>query len=123
MKSYFHIYVYFILLLSVGSIFVFSSSSFIGYIHYNNSFAFYIKQLIAIMLASIIAISCSKISILFFKKYTISIFLFIFFLNILPFIPLIKNPINGAMRWISLFGITFQPSELLKFSYFLHIAL
>lgn len=78
--------------------------------------------MVAIIIATIIAIICSKFPISFLKKYSMSIFFFIFLLNILPFIPFIKHPINGAMRWISLLGITFQPSELLKFSYFLYIS-
>lgn len=122
MKTHSYIYCYFILLLIIGSIFVYSSSSFIGFIYYNNSLVFYIKQMCAIILGAFLSYFMSCISPFFFRKYAVSIFFFILFLNILPFLPFIKHPINGAMRWVSLCGVVFQPSELLKFSFFLHIS-
>ena len=122
MQSYFNIYFYFRVLLFIGSIFVYSSSSFIGYTYYQNSLIFYTKQIIAIFLAIIISYIVSQSSVNYIKKYSQKIFLCMLVLNLLPFIPLVKHPINGAMRWISLFGIIFQPSELLKFSYFLNIS-
>lgn len=42
---------------------------------------------------------------------------------LLVFIPGVGQEINGAKRWISLAGLTFQPSELLKITfplYFIH---
>jgi cell division protein FtsW len=122
MKSYSYIYLFFILLLTIGSVFVYSSSSFIGYIYYNNSFIFYIKQMIAIVLGIFLTYITMHIPSSFFKKQAVSIFFFIVFLNILPFFPFIKYPINGAMRWVSFYGIIFQPSELLKFSFFLNLS-
>ena len=47
-----------------------------------------------------------------------------FVLCVLPFLPGIGSPRNGAHRWISLpfFGDTFQPSELVKIAVVLFIA-
>ncbi len=112
----------FISLLLIGSIFVYSSSSFIGQIYYNNDMIFYIKQILASIAGMIISYLISLLRISFIKKQSRKIFNAILFLNLLPFLPTIKHPINGAMRWISLLGIVFQPSELLKFSYFLNIS-
>ena len=122
MKLPIKIYLYFIILLFIGSIVVYSSSSFIAHTHYNNSLIFYTKQIIAIFFAIIFCYITSNIPINLLKYNAKPIFFLILFLNLLPLLPFIKHPINGAMRWISIFGIIFQPSELLKFSYFLNIS-
>jgi cell division protein FtsW len=122
MKTHCHIYCYFILLLIIGSIFVYSASSFVGYTYYNNPLIFYTKQMLAIIIGLFLTYTIAQIPYVFFKKYAISIFFLVAFLNMLPFVPFIKHPINGAMRWIAIRGVVFQPSELLKFSFFLNIS-
>jgi cell division protein FtsW len=52
-----------------------------------------------------------------FVLYSIS-----FLLCLLVFIPSLGVEINGSKSWLSLFGFTFQPSEILKYSSVLFLA-
>jgi len=64
----------------------------------------------------------SKIPVEYFKKYSFWFFLFSIILTLLVFVPGIGVKSNGASRWISLFGKTFQPSEVLKIAVILYMA-
>ncbi len=59
----------------------------------------------------------------YLKRITPIFFFFSIFLTILVFFPGIGVHSGGASRWISFFGVTFQPSELLKLTTILYLAL
>jgi cell division protein FtsW len=122
MKITTYLYAYFITLLFLGSIFVYSASSFTAFYFYKNTFYFYLKQMLAIAIGISLVFFIKTIKLEIIKKYFFYIYGIILCLNILPFIPFIKYPINGAHRWISLCGIIFQPSELLKMGYLFYNA-
>lgn len=116
------IFFYFIILLLLGSIFVYSSSAFLGQYHYLNSFYFYKKQILGIILSLFIVHIISYIPITILKKYSQLLFAGSLLINILTIIPLFKFSVNGASRWIKFYSLTFQPSEILKPFYLLYIS-
>src|SRR5260221_113002 len=56
------------------------------------------------------------------KKFASIIFLVNLIMLLIVLIPGIGSKVLGARRWISIGGITLQPSELIKFSLILYIA-
>lgn len=56
-----------------------------------------------------------KIGYVRILQYSPKLFLFGGLLLFSVYLPKIGQQINGANRWISLFGISFQPSELMKY--------
>lgn len=52
----------------------------------------------------------------YFKKASLWIFLFSLLTLFLVFVPGIGYEYNGARRWLNVFGVSFQPIELLKIS-------
>lgn len=122
MKIATYIYTYFVILLICGTIFVYSSSSFISFYFYKNSFYFYAKQVIAVVSGIIIVFLLMKLKIEIYKKYFLYIYGAIIFFNLCPFIPFIGYSINGASRWVRIWIFIFQPSEILKFGYLFYNA-
>lgn len=56
------------------------------------------------------------------KVFALPLLIFSTVLTALVFVPEISLYHGGARRWISIFGISFQPSELLKFSFIVYLA-
>ncbi len=64
----------------------------------------------------------SKIHYRNYKKYTFYLFLISLVVSFLVFVPNLGFEYNGAHRWLSILGVSFQPAELLKFSFVLYFA-
>jgi len=64
----------------------------------------------------------SKIPYKFWKMYSFWFFLAGLFLTILVFIPGVGFEFAGAKRWILLGPVSFQPSEIFKFTYLFYVA-
>lgn len=58
----------------------------------------------------------SKIDYKYYKKYSIILFILALLFTLTVFIPGLGFDYNGAHRWIDIFGLSFQPSETLKFT-------
>ena len=57
-----------------------------------------------------------------YRTYAPHIFGFGLFLTSLVFLPVIGVEANGARRWLSIFGISFQPAEFLKIAFVIFMA-
>lgn len=56
-------------------------------------------------------------------KYSTPLLIFFIFLLVLTLIPGIGKEVNGSRRWLNLAGLSFQPSEFVKYvipAYFIH---
>ena len=103
-------------LLAIGVIMVFSSSSYYAAYYWNNKFHFLIRQL----LWSCVGLVCMfVISNIDYRRLAIIspvLMLISIVLLILVAIPGIGAKYNDARRWFNLGFTTFQPSELMKLS-------
>ena len=80
------------------------------------------NHIFKLVLAVFIGLIVFRFSLEIWKSIDIGLILFSFFLLTLVFIPFIGYEANGASRWIRLFGFSFQPSELMKFSLIVYIS-
>ncbi len=65
---------------------------------------------------------CFKINYKFWRKYSLLIFLMSIVLTAMVFIPHLGWSHGGALRWIKLGPVSFQPVEILKFGFIIYFA-
>lgn len=102
-----------LLLLALGLVMVLSASSPTSLAKYNNSYVFFVKQLIFGALGVIAMCIISKIDYRFWKNfYKIGYIISIIFLIL---VLAIGKTINESKRWIYIGPLSIQPSEIVKF--------
>ena len=109
-------------LIIIGFVFVFSSSSVYALEKFGSSYYFVKKQIIGFIigLAAFFFIRILPIKLIkFLVPFT---FLTTLTLTAMTKLPQFAVRIHGSSRWLKLFGFTFQPSEILKFSLIVYVA-
>ena len=86
------------------------------------SFSLIFSHISKVIIALIIFLLIFRFPTNFWSKVDIQILLIAFFLLFLVFAPIIGQEVNGANRWIRVFGFTIQPSELMKFALIIYIS-
>ena len=88
----------------------------------DGSLSMALNHILKLVVAFFVGLIVFRFSLEIWKTIDIGLILFSFFLLTLVFIPFIGYEANGASRWIRLFGFSFQPSELMKFSLIVYIS-
>lgn len=105
-----------------GVFMIYSASCYSAQITYGDKFYFVKKQIIGVVLGVIGLIVFSNINFNIFNKFK---FLFLIIgagLLVAVLIPGISISTYGARRWISIAGLSFQPSEISKFCFVFYSA-
>lgn len=110
------------LLLIMGLLFIYSSSSVFALERMGSTHYYFKKQLWAVLLGFIAIIGMRYIPFKLIKKLTPLAFFGSLLLTALTVISPLGQEIHGSSRWLSLPFISFQPSELLKVFMILYIA-
>lgn len=91
--------------------------------YFGNSFHFLIHQILFGLLPGLIlGFVAYKIDLKIIRKYALILVVVAILLMVLIFIPQLGSSSGGARRWISLFGLNFQPSEFLKLAFIIYLA-
>ncbi len=113
------------ILLGLGLVMVYSSSIAIAEADKNigNQSTYYlIRQAIFICVGLVAGFVSFQIPIAWWQKMAPYLFLFGLFLLVLVLIPGVGRNVNGSQRWLSLFVINLQPSELMKLFSAMYVA-
>ena len=102
------------ILLAIGTVMIYSSSSAFAYELYGSSAYFLKRHLLFMLVGLIAAVALMSFDYGKLKNFTKPFLLFSILLLIAVFIPGIGRAAGGARRWISLGPISFQPSEIAK---------
>ena len=101
-----------ILLVTFGTIMVFSAGVAYAEKRYGDTFYFVKKQTVWILIGFAVMIGASEISVEYYKKYTPH--LYGITVALLMLVLIVGFVGNGAKRWISIGPLTIQPSEIAK---------
>ncbi len=106
-------------LIVLGLVFIYSASSVYALSRHGSAHYFLRKQCTSLCIAIFAFIVSAHIPSAFWQRYAsvlCIITLSITALTVLPIMPkFLPVRINGAQRWLSMFGMTIQPGEFLKF--------
>ena len=111
-----------VVILGVGLALLFSSSwSFSSRVYHDPLFLVK-RQLLWAGLGGAVAFIVSLTPLAVFRRWMPAILLGTFVVILLPFLPQLGASVLGSRRWIAVFGLSFQPSELVKLTLVLYIA-
>lgn len=109
-------------LVIIGMIMILSSSSYIGYANYADSY-YFIKRHSLYLLGGLIAMGIGWVlPYQRYQKWLLPIFVGSMLLVLLTLIPGIGVKTLGASRWLQVGPITVQPVEIMKFAIILYVA-
>ncbi len=103
-----------ILMAGIGLAALYSGSLHYAERFFHNPFYFLLRQLRNLMIAVLGLLFFSFIGMDTLRKLLPYFLIFGFFMLLMPFVPGISSPRNGANRWIAIAGISVQPSEFIK---------
>ena len=95
---------------------IYSSSYIYAEFKFNNPYKYVIQQGVFFVIGLFLMFIFYKIDYNIYKKYANTFLGICFLLLVLVLIPGIGSVRNGSRSWFGLFGLGFQPSELLKIS-------
>jgi cell division protein FtsW len=112
----------FFALLILGLFFLTSASAVSSYIRSGHTYYFLLRQIPALIIGFGFFYLFYKIDYHFWRKIASLALLISIGLLILVFIPALSLEIGEAKRWITIFGFSFQPTELVKLTFLLYLA-
>lgn len=103
-----------IIMVCVGLVMLLSASTPAGRRLYDNSYHFFLKQLMFVGIGFAAMIIISRIDYRVYKPYTKLFMIVCLVLLAMVFLPKIGVSHNGSRRWINLYFMELQPSEFMK---------
>lgn len=111
-----------VILLAIGLVGIYSSSSFLADHRYQDSNFYLEKQAFFMLIGIFLLLIIKNIPVEKYKSIVYPILFISFALLIMVYIPGIGKKVGGAYRWIRLGPIVLQPSELVKLSLAVYMA-
>ena len=109
-----------LLLVIIGLIILYSTSSYNGQVRFHDSFYYLKKQAFATSLGLAMMYVMANIDYHIWQKYAVLAYVIALILSIL--VLLIGDEYNGSKRWLSFGPLSFQPSEFAKIAMILFLA-
>jgi cell division protein FtsW len=112
------------LLLAIGVVMVYSSSSVVALTTYNDPTYFMRRQITWAALGLLAMVAAMRVdhAVLADKRVVAMLLLLSFALLAATFFPGIGRTVNGARRWIKAGSFTFQPAELVKLTLVVYLS-
>ncbi|TAM38814.1 putative lipid II flippase FtsW, partial [bacterium] len=111
-----------VVLVCIGIVMIYSSSSIYAWERYQDSFYFLKRHLFFLVGGLLLTFLAMVIDYRLFRKYARPMLWIAFFLLVLVLIPGVGREISGARRWFRLKFISFQPAEFANLALIIYIA-
>ncbi|UTW46714.1 putative lipid II flippase FtsW [bacterium SCSIO 12696] len=109
-------------LITLGVVMIYSASVNFAELKYGDSLYFLKRQLMYLMLGSVLALVVLNIPVAFWYQYGLLLLAAAFVLLLIVLIPGVGRSFNGSRRWLGIGPLTFQVSELVKVAVVLFMA-
>ena len=109
-------------LVAFGCVMVYSASSYSAQYKYGNQYFFLFKQLFGVALGIFAMFVLAFVDYHILQKFRYVVFGVSIVFLVLVFVPGFGVKSFGASRWVNLFGLSIQPSELAKFALVIMLA-
>ena len=109
-------------LLFIGFIMVLSTTLPLGDYYGRDPFNYFRRQILTVVMSACFFIPFYFISIKRIQDFSTMLLFVNLFLLILVLVPGIGHTVNGATRWINIYGFYFQPSEWFKLTIVVYVA-
>ena len=116
------IFIVYLLLMTIGVIAVYSASSEILLIHGFKATVYGQKQLLYAFFGVLICLACYSINLDYLRRGKLLLWLLVIVADLLVYVRLFGQAVNGAKGWINLGPINIQPLELAKLVLTLYLA-
>ena len=118
----YRIFIVYLLLMTIGVIAVYSASSEILLIHGFKATVYGQKQLLYAFFGVLICLACYSINLDYLRRCKLLLWLLVIVADLLVYVRLFGQAVNGAKGWINLGPINIQPLELAKLVLTLYLA-
>ena len=109
-------------LVGIGVVMVYSASSAVALKKYGSDYYFLKKQAVFSLMGLLTLVTFRRVPYRLFRFLVYPLLGFSMLLLLGVWVPGIGVEANGAQRWLNIGGITFQPSELVRFVMVLYLA-
>ena len=111
-----------IFLICFGLVMIYSTSSYKSTVTYGNSYHWLLRQAVAIVLGAVAMVVCCKLDYRIIKSEKFGNGCYWASIVLLVLVLIIGAAKKGAVRWISIAGFQFQPSEVSKILVVIYLA-
>ena len=111
-----------LLLLGIGIVMVYSSSSIIAMKRFGSDTYFLNRHVVNVLVALLVLICCRHVPYPFYRTLAYPIIVAAFVSLLLLYLPDVGHSAGGARRWLRIFGISFQPSEFARLGLIIYLA-
>lgn len=111
-----------IFLICFGLVMIYSTSSYKSTVTYGNSYHWLLRQAVAIVLGAVAMVVCCKLDYRIIKSEKFGNGCYWASIILLVLVLIIGAAKKGAVRWISIAGFQFQPSEVSKILVVIYLA-
>lgn len=111
-----------LILVTVGLIMIYSASAILAHDRFGNSYYFFARQLIWVLIGGIGMWVASRVDLESLRALAIPALFLALFLMALVCVPGLGRTVGGAQRWFRLGPFSFQPSEVLKIALVFYLA-